>query len=191
MRTFVAIEIDDWLRGRLVAAQEELKRAGAQVRWVAPENIHLTVKFLGDTPDALLSEVSDRIKGCLAGIEPFAMRVEGVGAFPEPARARVVVVRIEAPEALYTINGRLEEAAEALGLGREERRYTPHLTLGRVKGPKGRERLAGLIAEMAERPFGEVEAAEVVFMMSELSPGGARYTPLARFALGGEAPRRT
>jgi len=191
MRTFVAIEIDDWLRGRLAEVQEELKRAGAQVRWVPPENVHLTVKFLGDTPDGLLSEVSDRIKDCVGGIEPFAMRVEGVGAFPEPARARVVVVHIQAPEALYTLNRRLEDAAEALGLGREERRYTPHLTLGRVKGPKGRDRLAGLIAGMSGRPFGEVEAAEMVFMMSELSPGGARYTPLARFALGSEPPRRT
>ena len=112
------------------------------------------------------------------------MRVRGVGGFPNVSRARVVTVYVEAPESLYELNRRLEDAAEALGLGREERRYTPHLTLGRVKSSKGKERLAALMGEMADRSFGEIAAGEVVFMMSELSPAGSRYTPLARIPLG-------
>ena len=184
MRTFIAITIDEWMRDQLMRVQDELKAADAAVRWVPPENIHLTLKFLGRTPDDLMSEVADRMRRCCADIEPFTMLVRGLGAFPTAARPRVVVAVAEAPDELYELNRRLEEVAKDLGLGRQERRFKAHLTLGRVKGPRGKDRLAEMIEEMDDRTFGEMEVKEVVFMMSELSPAGAQYTPLARVPLG-------
>lgn len=185
MRTFIAVEIEEWMRAALGRAQEELRAAGGPVRWADPQTIHLTLKFLGEVPDAQVTDVVATMRACCAGIAPFAVRAAGVGAFPDARRPRVVVVHVEAPEPLFELNRRLEDASEELGLGREDRRYVPHLTLGRLKGSKGVAPLVDRIEQMKGRSFGEIEVSEIVLMMSELGRGGAVHTPLARVELVG------
>lgn len=182
-RTFVAIDIDEGVRAALARQQDELRPVHSAVRWAPVETIHLTVKFLGDTPDAYLSEVSDILRELCSGVKPFTLRVAGLTAFPEPERPRVIVAEVEAPQALHTLNEGLEDASAELGLGREERRYKPHLTIGRVKGRKGAEKLTARINEAKDTIYGETLVDEVVYYMSELTPDGPHYTPLYQVPL--------
>lgn len=189
-RTFIAVDMDDEVRNAAARAQSALQTLEAHVRWVDVDAMHLTLKFLGDTPDGLLSEVSDILRDLCADMEPFTMRLRGVTAFPSPSRPRTIAVPVEAPEALYELNAALEEASEEFGLGREDRRFKPHLTLGRVKSRKGTEALVQRIHEMKDTEFGETTVDEVVYCMSELRRTGARYTPLYRAPLKGQGSRK-
>jgi 2'-5' RNA ligase len=111
------------------------------------------------------------------------MTVKGVGAFPAASRPQVIWVGAETPGVLKELVERLEERLEPLGIPREERAFKSHLTLGRAKGPKGKERLQKAIEQMSDRIFGEVQVEEVLLMQSELSPDGPTYTPLHRAPL--------
>jgi RNA 2',3'-cyclic 3'-phosphodiesterase len=154
------------------------------VKWVDPRIIHLTVKFLGEIPDERVSDAQAIITDSCSGVTPFALTCRGVGAFPSPARPQVVWAGVQAPPLLARLVNRLEEEFELLDIPRERREFTPHLTLGRVKSPRGVERLTKVILQMADRPFGECTAKDVVLMKSELSQAGPAYTPLNRVALG-------
>jgi len=188
IRTFIAIELDDAIRKQLARTQDELKSAGAQVKWVEPDHVHLTLKFIGEIPPDQLSEVTGILTECCKGVPPIALTVGGVGAFPSPARPQVVWVGAqptdaESADALQRLVEALEQWLETIGVPREDRPFKPHLTIGRTKGPKGGDRLAKAIAEIANRPFGEMLAEEIVLLQSTLSPEGPTYTPLQRVRL--------
>lgn len=158
------------------------------MKWAEPENIHLTVKFLGEITPEQLSEVTGILTECCKGVKPFAITLKGVGAFPSASRPQVVWVGAEptdaeSADALKRLADGLEEWLETIGIPREARAFKPHLTLGRIKGPKGSDRLATAIGEMAGRLFGEMLVEDVVLIQSRLSPGGPTYTPLQRVVL--------
>jgi 2'-5' RNA ligase len=158
------------------------------VKWVDPENIHFTLKFIGEISGEQLSEVTGILTECCKGVKPFAITLKGVGAFPSASRPQVVWVGAqptdaESGESLTKLVASLEEWLETIGIPREGRPFSPHLTLGRTRGPKGTDRLAKAIAEMGGRVFGEMLAEEVVLMQSTLSPNGPTYAPLQRVAL--------
>lgn len=158
------------------------------MKWVEPENIHLTVKFLGEITPEQLSEVTGILTECCKGVKPFAITLKSVGAFPSASRPQVVWVGAEptdaeSGEALTRLVDGLEEWLETIGIPREARAFKLHLTLGRTKGPKGNDRLAKAIGDGADRLFGEMLVEEIVLMQSQLSPGGPTYTPLQRVRL--------
>lgn len=186
LRTFVAVEVDQGTRKRFGVLQERLKEAGGDVKWVEVENIHITLKFLGYIDDINLPVVNDIIKEAVAGIDPFCIRFKGVGAFPKPERPRVLTVTIQdASGSLSRINSRLEEEfSKKLGIEKENRRYSPHLTLGRVKSMKNVDPLMRLMAEHSTDDFGEEWIESVVLMQSQLSPKGPTYLRLENFYLG-------
>ncbi|GAF87670.1 unnamed protein product [marine sediment metagenome] len=197
IRTFIAIEISDLTRRNLARAQDELKAAlqgrGGGIRWVPPENIHVTIKFLGEVPPNIVLEIGGIMTECCDGVAPFALVVRGVGAFP-PAGARpprVVFAAAEIPEELRKIRDCLEEKLALLGIKRERRAFKAHLTLGRVRlrrgpsgrGPRATDELQSIMTRMADRDFGETHVEAVTLMRSDLSPSGAVYTPLHRVSL--------
>ncbi len=188
IRTFIAVELDDAVRKQIAQTQDELKSVGAQVKWVEPTNVHLTLKFIGDIPPEQVSEVTGILTECCKDVKRFALTVKGVGAFPSASRPQVVWVGAEPTDAesgdsLNRLVAALEEWLETIGIPREGRPFTPHLTVGRTKGPKGNDRLANAIGKMTDRLFGEMLAEEVVLMQSTLSPEGPTYAPLQRVAL--------
>jgi 2'-5' RNA ligase len=184
LRLFVACELPDEARRALAEVQAGLRRAGAdRLRWVRPEGIHITLKFLGATEAERLEAIKEALA---AAVEPFAIRVRpnALGGFGGSG-LRVVWVGLEGDvEALAELAGRVDRALEALGFPREERPFAAHLTLARVPDVASREerrRLRELIEGQKLPALPELTLDRVSLMRSELRPDGSVYTRLASF----------
>ncbi|HLG13855.1 MAG TPA: RNA 2',3'-cyclic phosphodiesterase [Blastocatellia bacterium] len=182
IRTFVCIEVPASIKERIDALQRELRRIDAQVSWAKSPNIHLTLKFLGDIAASRMERVRDAVERAAAEIDPFDIEVGGAGCFPSAHNPRVVWVGLtQVPEPLATFNARLEDELAGEGIARESKRFSPHLTIGRVRTPRNARRLAEtLIASGFEAE--SFRATEVIVMRSELNPQGAVYSPQAVIA---------
>lgn len=180
MRLFVALELTDEVHAALRELVVRLEPAGADLRWVRREGMHLTLKFVGEMPDAklpLLQEALARVRSAA----PVEMKFRGLGYFPHERRPRVVWVGVEASANLPELAAEVEAVLEPLGVARENRPYAPHLTLGRFKTLNRLARLQEEIARLPSTEFGRVETAEFVLFQSRLSPRGAEYTRLQTF----------
>jgi len=187
VRTFIAIEFDDAIRRRLVQAQERLREAGCKVRWARAEQMHVTLKFLGEIAPATVGAVAEAMAHAAEAVAPFEVEVAGLGAFPPRGAPRVVWAGVEDPGGhVQQLQARLEPRLEGLGFERERRAFHPHLTLGRVKDRHGADRLRERIEGHPARRFGRERIEELVLFQSELKPTGAVYTPLRRQRLGRE-----
>jgi RNA 2',3'-cyclic 3'-phosphodiesterase len=187
IRAFLAIDLLDSLRPGLAQVQGELKRSGAEVRWVPVGNIHLTLKFFGNVPDDEIGTLALAAREVAAAATPLELRVTGAGAFPNPRAPRVVWVGLGGEVAALTqLFYRLEKAFAVLGYPPEGRAFNPHLTLGRVKSPVNRDRLARLLAKLPPLNWPPFEVKELILFQSVLSPQGSTYTPLKAIELGGE-----
>lgn len=185
-RTFLALPLNADVQRKLVRAQEKLSSAGARVRWVAGENLHLTVKFLGDVADEALDEVCRLAAGVAAGVQPFEFQVAGLVAVPPRGQLRMVWAEVAEPTGrLAALNQAAEDACAAMGFKRENRQFRPHLTLGRVKPSRNADQLRAAVAKFAETDFGTTAADELVVMASQLTPDGPVHTPLATAPIGG------
>jgi 2'-5' RNA ligase len=185
IRAFLAIELPDAWRPGLAQVQGELKRSHADVRWVAPGNIHLTLKFFGNVPEDEIDSLAQAARAAAAAAAPFQLQVTGAGAFPSPQAPRVVWLGLGGEVLPLTqLFYRLEKAFAALGYPPEGRAFNPHLTLGRVKSPMNRDRLAKLLAKMPPLDWPPFEVKELILFQSVLSPQGSKYTPLQVIPLG-------
>jgi 2'-5' RNA ligase len=190
IRSFVAIELDEELRRQLSRIQRSLKSKGIEdeVRWVNPDGIHLTLKFLGDVPASRINEIVLAVTQGREDVLPFIIGLRGVGCFPTTRRPNVIWVGVDGDTAtLARLQTAIEDRLAVLGYPPEKRKFTPHLTLGRVVRrvtDSDRRRIGSLIQDQAVGSLGEMLVREVSLMKSELSPTGARYTRLAAVPLG-------
>jgi 2'-5' RNA ligase len=185
----VAVLLPDAVRARVAAVAADLRQVPAAVSWVRPENLHLTLRFLGSVDEAALAGIREALEEAAVGTASFMIRLGGLGGFPSPRAPRVVWVGVEAgAEALAALHARLEAALQARGILREGRPFHAHVTLGRARDPRGAPPLAGALAGGAPG-LGEVVVEAVCLMRSELDPAGARHSVLARVALTGVASR--
>lgn len=182
LRLFIAIELDDDLRRALGDLQKQFKSEPAAkfVRWVTQDGIHLTLKFLGDVSPARVPELLDAVARAAEGIEPFSLTARGLGSFPNWTRPNVIWVGVEgALDAASMLAQRVEDECARLGLQREARGFTPHLTLGRVKHDI-RSSESKQVGEMVRRAnvgeVGKLNVDQVYLMQSDLRPGGAIYS---------------
>jgi 2'-5' RNA ligase len=183
LRSFIAIELPETVKSAFVELQGELKKTGADIRWVKPENIHLTLKFLGNTEESTDSIV-DVIKGTCSRFEPVTLEIRGVGVFPNVKSPRVIWAGMNCNTALAEIRISIEEGLFSLGFERDSRKFSPHLTLGRFRSSQGRRPLMDKIELLKDKSYGMIHAETVVLMKSDLAPGGAQYTRLAEISLG-------
>jgi 2'-5' RNA ligase len=189
-RLFVALEPPEPVRRRLAAMQAEMRRAAGaaagEVRWVAPEGIHLTLQFLGAVPEDRVPAVRAAVAAAAAESCALRLEVRGAGGFPSARRPRVVWAGLAGDlEPLARLATGLGRRLEPLGYTQEERAFSPHLTLGRAREARGAPGLAAAMATAAEREGPPWRASEVCLVESHLSPAGARHEVVARFALGG------
>ncbi len=185
MRVFVAVKINDEIRRRLGEVQQTLRRIDAHVGWVRPENVHLTLAFLGDIPRDALAPLFGGLDGLARERQPFVVEARGVGAFGG-RRPKVIWVGVGDPSgALSDVQRRVAALCSELGLWVEEREFRPHLTIGRARSSRGGAALAKAMEPFAEADFGPVEIRDVHVMRSELLAGGPRHTELNRSPLGG------
>ena len=180
VRCFVAVDVDEPdLAGALGRVQAVLEGTGADLKCVETGNIHLTMRFLGDIGEALLGELVGLVEGLSFG--PFRMELRGVGAFPNLRRPRVIWAGITrgADELTGIFNG-LESGLAGMGFRPERRRFSPHITLARVRSGRNRERLVGEIMSHADDEFGDMEVKHVRLKKSVLTPRGPVYSTLAQ-----------
>ena len=197
IRSFIAIELDDTIRRALGDVQEKLKteRAAKMVRWTAPESIHITLKFLGDVDAGKLPALQNAIAGSCKGISPFVLALRGVGAFPNMRRTNIVWVSAEGQVDVATeLAQKIEDACANLGFAREDRPFTPHLTIGRVKrdaSPNDRRFIGEMIERAQVGMLGELHVDYVSLMKSDLRPTGSVYTRLMQVQLTKDRRRMT
>ena len=188
MRTFIAIEIPAELKKAIIQQSASLRRAaGGSVRWVAPENIHLTLKFLGEISPSNLEMLTQTLKTEASQQTPFDIKIETLGAFPNPRRPRVIWVGLDAPPALARFQHGLEAATARLGYPPEDKPFSPHLTIGRVRDQVPADEMQALRTALESAKIGLLGAftvQAVKLFKSDLLPGGSVYTCLFSVPLG-------
>jgi 2'-5' RNA ligase len=186
-RLFVALEPPDAVRRRLAALALEVRRAAGraadEVRWTAPETIHLTLQFLGAVPPGRVADVEAAVRAAAAAARPLSLEVRGTGGFPNARRPRVVWAGVGGDvEALVALAGDLGRRLAPLGFPPETRPFSAHLTLGRARDSRGASGLAGALAGADDAPAAPWRATELTLFESHLSPRGARHGAIARAA---------
>lgn len=186
MRLFVAAELPASHRAALADVCESGRRGG--VRWVPGDNVHLTLKFLGDVDEELVPKIEEALAAVAAPAEPFALSLSGCGCFPNARAPRVIWLGLaEGAGEAAALAAAVDRALEPLGFGREKRPFKPHLTIGRVKDP----RAAAATATQKIKSLGDyaVPAARleaVALVKSTLTPEGSVYEAIGRWRLGGD-----
>ena len=195
MRIFVGIDLDAEVRAKISRFLEGVRGFAPDVRWVRPESLHVTLKFIGEQKPERVEEIRDalrRVEG--ASME---IRFAGYGFFPTPKSARVFWIGIHAGDQLAALAAAVDKATSELGIPKEERAFSPHLTLargaGRGGGAPGWRKGDGAnsdfavlqkrLGEMPELDFDTMSAREFCLYQSQLSPGGSKYTKLEKFGL--------
>lgn len=182
IRSFIAVPLERQLYQHIAEISQMLKgsvRGG--VSWVQPASIHLTLKFLGEIQPGKIAEVKNALQAVVPKFEQFELNAADLGCFPNKNRPRVVWVGLHAPEDLDHLQKSIEDACVELGFEREQRKFSPHLTLGRVKPYARPDEIHSLQQALERIPalnLGATQAREVVLFKSDLQPSGAVYTPL-------------
>jgi 2'-5' RNA ligase len=184
MRAFIAIELDKVLRDELATLQAKLKPCGADVKWAEPHNIHLTLKFLGEVPEEKIETIKKTLDTTAANNNTFNISLSGLGAFPNLNSPRVLWVGIkEGSNESVKLANEIEAQLAKLGFSNEERPFSAHLTLGRMRSPKGRERLKEIIENINKNlvtstPLHQSPVKDITLFQSTLTPKGPIYTAL-------------
>jgi 2'-5' RNA ligase len=184
-RVFCAVALPRDLRERLITRINRVRDAvpDARASWSRVDNIHLTLKFLGDVPQALVQNLSDAASRAVAGLAPFTIRIERAGVFPPHGSPRVLWIGINDLEGkLGELHARLEAESRKAGFPRESRPFHPHLTLARLRKPQHADALAAAHKQMQFEPM-EFTVSEVLVIRSELSRAGSKYTTISRHPL--------
>lgn len=200
VRTFVAVEVSEPVRRAAAKLIRTLGTTAADVKWVEPQNLHLTVKFLGDVNLKETARICQAVQKAAAEIKPFELTIGGVGAFPNPERPRTIwigghcedaaadvdTVDANAADGMALLHEKIEQRLAKLGFRKDSRRFQPHLTIGRVRGggPDLAD-LAQLIQKNADLPFGKTSVREAVVFSSQMTREGPAYHPLGHATIGG------
>ncbi len=186
MRLFVALDLGESVRAAILAFCEKLRRALPAARWVRPEGIHVTLKFIGEVEEDRVAPIQSALEK-IHSAAPVEMIFRGTGFFPNERRPRVFWVGIDASPKLPQIASEIEARLEPFGIARETREFRPHLTLARFDDFRSIEKLHAPLRESGAQEFGAVKTSDMHLYQSKLGPNGAQYTRLATFHFSPEA----
>jgi RNA 2',3'-cyclic 3'-phosphodiesterase len=194
MRLFLALDIDDAIRARIARFMDGVSPFAPDARWVTPESLHLTLKFIGEQPDDSVDRIRLALRSVAASTTEIHFR--GYGFFPTATSARVFWIGMDAGPQLGALAAAIDDVTAALGIPKEDRAFSPHLTLARRRGGSGAlrslstdkpnrafERLQEKLASRPAPEFGTMTPREFFLYQSQLSPKGSKYTKLAAFGL--------
>lgn len=187
IRVFIAIAIDEQARRLLATVQDELKKSGCRVGWVPPENIHLSLAFLGDVSGEQIVSLSQDLQALAPAMAPFKFSSSGVGYFGSERHPRVIWAGIAGPPPeLVKLHSEITAILKKHNLASDDRPFKPHLTFGRIRSAQRIESLMKAIHAARDSAFGTVVADRFFLMRSELHPRGAQYTVLREYKLEGD-----
>ena len=190
IRTFIAVDVSPDVQGRAARLVKRFRETEAKTSWTRPEQMHLTLKFLGDTDDTLLPDVCRAVESAVRDLPPFTVSFHGVHAFPRDEHPRTIWIGIdEGREQLRELQQRIEDALYDAGFQRERRKFVPHLTLGRVRegGPR-MHALGEQVVAQNEYSGGQVIVEDVVVYASFLEKEGPVHQVVGTAELAGELP---
>lgn len=179
IRAFIAVQFPDEIKSKFAEIQRKLQASGADVRWVKPGKAHVTLQFFGETPLEKIEEIKSALGRVASAHGAFEVSVGGLGVFPNARRPKVVWIGIEkGADQMASLQRSVCEETKRLGLESEEREYSPHITLGRVRSPKNLDRLRSALESEKVFRAGEFCATEVHLIRSILSSEGPSYSTL-------------
>ena len=181
-RGFIAVDIPVF--SKILEFEKDIINSGADVKLVEPKNIHITLKFLGDTEEELIDNVEEVIKKSCENINPFNIVLKSSGVFPNYNYIKVVWIGIENIENLGKISSSIDEGTSKFGFEKEKRKFSAHLTIGRVKSAKNKDRLLKIINKYSDVEFGNIDVKSIKLKKSELTPKGPIYTTITEVKLG-------
>jgi len=192
LRLFVAVTVPEGVKDAVMKAQDALRRVTPEghVRWSRRDQLHLTLRFLGNVEAEQVGALTEALQRCSQGFPPLHLRAEAIGFFPDARRPRVAWVGVEdAPGQLRRLQSAVQAATAPFTTEKPEEHFAGHVTLGRFKGLQrpDADALVAAAKQAAQRPFGQWVATEIEIIQSELSPKGAQYTTLAELGLTGSA----
>ena len=184
IRTFIALPVAGSPVEAICTMVGDMERAGVCAKWVKPRNMHLTLKFLGDLPRARIRQLAGAVSRAVQGEPKFDIALRGAGAFPNPARPRVLWVGVrEGADRLARLSRSIDESTVASGFAPADKAFRPHLTIGRARGESGGTRAADIISRNSDTFWGTVSVDCIHVVASVLKPSGPVYTSLARIPL--------
>jgi 2'-5' RNA ligase len=184
MRTFIAIDLDTEIKNNISSLIRNLDTGEKNVRWVKAQAMHLTLKFLGEISEDKLTKVKSVMASIAQDYPSFRLSLKGTGRFPPGARhPRVIWIGIEMNELLEKIHTRLDYELQKIHFPRENRKFHPHLTLGRIKSSHNLGPILEKLEQNKETDFGDMTVNKIILFKSTLKPGGAEYTNLSEFSL--------
>ena len=175
-RGFIAIDISS--TPQIITYEEEIGKSGADVKLVEPENIHITLKFLGDTDEKYMDPIEQAMKESVKGIKPFSIQLRGTGVFPNQKYIKVLWIGIIDNGQIEPIARSIDNSLATLGFKKEARGFSPHLTIGRVKTAKNKEKLLTVMQQYQGEEFTVQEIQSIVLKKSELTPKGPIYSTI-------------
>lgn len=182
MRVFLAVEIDEKLLDKISKVQKELMKCEAPVKYVETENLHCTLKFFGEIDDDKLDEIIRSIEDKIKNHRPFKVNIRKIGVFPNEKYIRVLWLGLEDAQPFSDLQKDMDEEFVKMGF-KKERSYTPHLTLGRVRGAKNKAQLLSALKDIGDVEIGEMDINRIVLKKSKLTPAGPIYTTIREFDL--------
>jgi len=175
-RGFIAIDIEAF--PKIVEFFNKIKNSGANVKVVELKNVHITLKFLGNTDENLIDKIEQIIKDSIEGIEPFEINLKGAGVFPNLNYMKVMWIGIENGEKISEIAKKIDEQLSKLGFEREKRKFSAHLTIARIRSARNKEKLQQIIEKYREVEFGMLNVESIKLKKSELTQKGPIYSTL-------------
>ena len=187
IRSFLAVDPPQEIIDAIGMIQDRLrKNIQGDIRWVRPQGIHLTLKFFGTISESDVANISRVVENTTSTIAPFTLGIKRVGAFPDVKRPRVLWLGLDGDiDVLIQLQKEMDKGFQECGFQKEDRTFRPHLTLARVKEPKGVIGLAKIVEKSEDYKAGSFTVSSLTLFKSELTPKGAIYTKLALFAFGG------
>jgi 2'-5' RNA ligase len=183
LRCFIAIELPEEVISHLAGLQQSLKKSRADVRWVNINNIHLTLKFLGDIEETSVNSIIRAIRGTCKNHKSINIDIRGIGTFPAGRSPRVLWAGVGNNGELLHLQKEIDKEMASLGFAPEKRGFSPHLTLGRFRSSRGRDELMATIDMITHDSFGQFDVRSVYLIKSDLKPSGAVYSRIAEFPL--------
>ena len=182
LRAFLAIDVDEDLKAKMYKIIKQFKQIDANIKYVDLENLHLTLKFFGDIDTEGIDLLSSKIAGVVSNFDNFTVKIKGCGAFPNTKRIKVIWLGIDEDEIIKKLHDELDKEFVKLGFDKDKK-FSSHLTIGRMRNAKGKEKVKSTIEEFKEVEIGEMTVDKIVLKKSTLTPQGPIYEDLEIFEL--------